>query len=222
MLLCDAIFLPRAATLQDALGAAVVQLFGARQRAGQVWGEPIAGWIEGAWHVRHLLPRTDALAHRGDTAEVTARLAAVRAMCGSDPRSVIHPGDPGIGPRVGPLRGATSLALGVAPLPWASAVIREDDNRVIPVYELPIIETTRIEIGAWSRAVAAHVELSRGSGELADRARRELARDDGELQRTAYRIACELAATTGLPVQVRRLDSADRTQDPCSVRSAAP
>lgn len=204
MLLCDAIFRPREGSLQQPLGVAVVGLFAARQRAGQVWGEPTIGWIDHSWHVRHLIPRTDALARRGDTGEVTASLAEIRRMCAGDPRFVIHPGDPGVGPPVGALRGTSSLALEVARLPWASPVRRGDDGRVIPLYELPIAEATRLEIGRWTRAVAAHVELARGDGELAARARVELLRDDGELQQRARWIGRELAAATGVPVQVLR------------------
>src|SRR5689334_1569761 len=88
MLLTEYVFVPRVESAEGKgeLADAVQGLFAAFYKNGQVWGEEVWGWIDGALRVMCMVPRPDALSPQHHSRQAVSDLDRVASLCSQPPR----------------------------------------------------------------------------------------------------------------------------------------
>ncbi len=183
---------------RDALADAVDGLLGSLALNGQVWGEAVAGWVDGCRRVFCVVPRADALDERHASSRARDELASVAARCQALPTWRIVDDSPHAQPARS-WRDEGALYLFTHLLDRTSPLCAGSDGKPLPVYEVPISDDVRERLDRWMTTYRCHDRLQLDSGPLALEAYRQLATPTSDLARQGRTLAAEVERATGRP-----------------------
>lgn len=195
VLIAEYAFLPLSGK-RDELVDAVDALFAGLHQNGQIWGDHVAGWVEGARRVTCRVPGCDSLDDRHASAIVRNALASVRALCAEPPQwSVVddRTGDPRS------WRDEKSLYFFTHVFEQTSPVCAGTDGDPIPLYLLPLSEETREQLFSWMKKYRMYDEVQLDCGPLELDAYRQLADPHAELSQDGRELARDVELAIGFP-----------------------
>lgn len=189
MLLTELTFHPTTQTsrLDGQLADAVQALCAAWFKNGQLWGEPLFGWVEENLRVVCYLPESNALhdaLHSPWARRELERVAAVTRRSFEchvvDDRAGRH--------RATDWRETETLALYTHRFDETSPVVA-GRNLPVPLYSLPIDESVRSDLMNWMQTFRELDGIQLGCGPLEHAAHAQLSGHDGELATEGRRLA---------------------------------
>jgi predicted nucleic acid-binding Zn ribbon protein len=197
-MLCEYVFAPSGTSdearreLDDWVGA----LLSRYRKNGQLWGDVVTGWVDGALRATFHVPTADALEPSNASKGVTAALAKVQGLCAGGPswRVVGESSDT----NAGVIDGAKALIVRADMFTNTSPVFEGGDGTPVPLFALSIDWNVREQLQAWMRRTQLHDELWINSGRLESAAYQELSMPDSALSAEGRELAKQLETATGV------------------------
>lgn len=183
---------------REAVAAAVDALIGALVLNGQVWGEPVVGWVAGCRYVVCRLPRPDALADTHASSRVRQELARATEHCASTPRWRLLADQDLAGAERG-WQAEACLYLFTHAFDESSPVCAGSDGAPLPLYTLPVDDLTRERLSRWTAEYRRHDHVQLDCGPLERAAYHQLAAPASELATEGRALAAAVERACARP-----------------------
>jgi predicted nucleic acid-binding Zn ribbon protein len=201
MLLTEYVFVPRLESTESKgeLADAVQGLFAAFSKNGQVWGEEVWGWVDGALRVMCTVPQPDALSSQHHSRQAVADFERVASLCSQPPRWRVLDDRAKRPTAAHRWQAGPGLYLFTTMFDATSPVCDGANGEPIPLYVLPVDEQVREALRFWMARYKIMDELQLNSSTLEVDAYRELADPASELAKQGRLLAKTIEETTRLP-----------------------
>jgi predicted nucleic acid-binding Zn ribbon protein len=198
MLFTEFTFEPKTETNKEELWDAVILLYAALKKNGQVWGDPVMGWVGGGIRLACATPRRDSPDPEHHSGWVDSAFARLTQLCAAPPLGTVL--DDRCGEVSGSLKDAQGLYLFTHAYDSTSPVCGGADGEPVPVYLLPLDHVQRQDLVFWMSEYRALDEVWLASGRLELEAYRELADPDSHFSKRGRALANIVEASTGPPM----------------------
>lgn len=198
MLLARVSFIPHHDHEEAELVAVAEAYLGSMLKHGQICGEYVKGWSDGALQAYVRLSHRTAAHHKYLSDWGRRNLAAVKLQYGAEPVWEILDDDVSV--RIPTWKSATSLYLFTHVMTADSPVRHGDRGSALPVHLLPLNDRLREDIFFWNRSYRRHDGLWLDGGALEMSSYRQLSDPSSHLSESGRSVCGAIEKLVGKPV----------------------